>query len=377
MSTKVVQPSREELDRRKVVGINSETVTNIYSTDFPGHHPGEDHAWSIRKFSQGLSVQIHSNESYDLSFSLIGIDSSLANAFRRICIAEVPSFAIERVFVNNNTSIIADEVFSHRLGLVPLTGSKAGFERLKWYNTEDEEKGIAGELEATDLNTIMMNLRIECSRNPDASPDEIVKKKKYINSSVYASDITYEPNEQQAGWFKDGLVKAVNPDLLLNKLRPGHILDMRLHAIMGIGADHAKFSPVATATYRLLPLITITKPILGVDASKFQSCFPPGVVGLEDATDEDVRRAGGDSMAVDGLKKAVVKNAFKDTVSRECLRHEEFESKVKLGRVRDHFIYSIESTGQLRSDDIFLESIKVLRNKAELLKLSLEKIEEG
>ena len=44
-------------------------------------------------------------------------------------------------------------------------------------------------------------------------------------------------------------------------------LEQALHAHMGKGSDHAKFSPVATATYRLLPTITITQPILGDDAA--------------------------------------------------------------------------------------------------------------
>jgi DNA-directed RNA polymerase I and III subunit RPAC1 len=34
----------------------------------------------------------------------------------------------------------------------------------------------------------------------------------------------------------------------------------------------------------------------------------------------------------------VVANARKDTVSREVLRHPEFDGKVKLGRVSDHFL---------------------------------------
>ncbi len=66
-----------------------------------------------------------------------------------------------------------------------------------------------------------------------------------------------------------------------------------------------------------------------------------------------------------------MKNPMKDTVSRECLRHDEFKDKVQLGRVRDHFIFSIESTGQYESDDLFLESLKILREKALRFKRNL------
>lgn len=146
---------------------------------------------------------------------------------------------------------------------------------------------------------------------------------------------------------------------------------MDLHCIKGIGADHAKFSPVATASYRLLPTIDIVKPILGEDAKKFARCFPKGVIGLETVTAEEAGRSGSGYEGQEGKKKAVVRDTFKDTVSRECLRHEEFQGKVKLGRVRDHFIFSIESTGQFDSDDLFLESVKILKAKCERSKRSL------
>ena len=95
-----------------------------------------------------------------------------------------------------------------------------------------------------------------------------------------------------------------------------------------IGSDHAKFSPVATASYRLLPVIDIKEPITG-NWLKIQKCFPPGVIGI------------------DANGKAYVKDARKDTVSREVLRHPEFDGKVQLGRQRDHFIFNVESTGAM------------------------------
>jgi DNA-directed RNA polymerases I and III subunit RPAC1 len=76
----------------------------------------------------------------------------------------------------------------------------------------------------------------------------------------------------------------------------------------------------------------------------------------------------------EGELRAVVVNPMKDTVSRECLRHEEFKDKVKLGRVRDHFIFRIESTGQWDSDELFLESLKILRIKCERMRRNLDNL---
>ena len=69
--------SQDELDRRKVlslsylihlatdpkkiVGVNTETVTNISSTDFPGHYPGEDHSWYLKDFKK-VSMVLMDND---------------------------------------------------------------------------------------------------------------------------------------------------------------------------------------------------------------------------------------------------------------------------------------------------------------------------
>ena len=271
-----------------------------------------------------------------------------------------------------------DEVLAHRLGLVPLTGNLEGLNWLRWFQkpTDDDPEGSA----PSDFNTVVMKLEVECKWQDGYK--EMMKKgeddpaKLYKNAHVYARDIKFDPKGRQTQFFPEphGLIRPVNPDILLAKMRPGQVIDIEMHCIKGVGADHAKFSPVATASYRLLPTITITKPILGKDAKKFARCFPIGVIGVEEVTEDDAAVEGSGYEGHVGEKKAVVKNTFKDTVSRECLRHDEFAGKVKLGRVRDHFIFSIESTGQFDSDLLFLESIKVLKAKCTRLKRSLGNI---
>lgn len=64
----------------------------------------------------------------EIVFDMIGIDAAIANAFRRILISEVPTMAIERVVIQENTSIIQDEVLAHRLGLIPIKADPRQFE---------------------------------------------------------------------------------------------------------------------------------------------------------------------------------------------------------------------------------------------------------
>jgi DNA-directed RNA polymerase I and III subunit RPAC1 len=289
-------------------------------------------------------------------------------------IAEIPTLAVEYVFVHNNTSVIQDEILAQRLGLVPLKVDSQGLnDYLRWFpklqeGTEQSER----DKEAFDYNTIQLSLQVKCTRNESAAKGETDPLKKYHNAHVYAKDIVFKPFGRQEQYFGgDRAIRSTNPDILIAKLRPGQEIDIDMHAILGVGSDHAKFSPVATASYRLLPAITITKPILGKDAEKFAKCFPKGVIALEHVTEEEAGRKDSGFEGHEGDLKAVVKDPMRDTVSRECLRHEEFDGKVKLGRVRDHFIFSVESVGQRESDEMFLMTTALLKEKCQRLRKNL------
>ena len=378
-----------ELSARKLVHVNAETVTNTASTSYPGvYGPAQDDSWNLSHFSKDLNVRFHHNKPHDAAFSLIGVDASIANAFRRILLAEIPTLAIEDVFVGCNTSIIQDEVLAHRLGLIPLTGGQEGLRWMRWFKKPAPKDDFAAQAEEaeeervesvpSDYNTVVMMLDVTCRWATEAQDGRNGKKLakegetdpniRYVNSNVYARDLKFIPQGQQSEYFSgEDAIRPVNPDILIAKLRPGQRIEVRCHCVKGIGMDHAKFSPVATASYRLLPKIDITSPITGTNAKKFARCFPKGVIGY----------APSDPNNPDSEQKAIVKDPMKDTVSRECLRHDEFKDKVKLGRVRDHFIFSVESTGQFESDELFLDSVRLLRAKAERFKRHLDEVQEG
>ncbi|KAG0243463.1 DNA-directed RNA polymerase [Mortierella sp. GBAus27b] len=330
---------------RSRVIVERDRVTSTASSDFPHNYPGIDLSWDIEKFKENFKFKINRLSKTEMEFDMIGIDAAIANAFRRILIAEVPTMAISNVFVMNNTSVVVDEVLAHRLGLIPILADPTKFD----FKEKDET--------STDLNTIVFRLNVKCKRNPQASPTETDPLKKYIHSTVYSGDLTWDPKGDQAERFKDCPIKPVFDDIVIAKLRPGQEIDVEVHCEKGLGQDHAKWSPVATATYRLLPEILINGEITGDDAVKFQSCFPKGVV---------------DIVEENGVKKAVVVNPRKDTVSREVLRHPEFENKVKLTRVRDHFIFTIESVGSIEPQDLLVQAVQVLLEKCAQVKLALQ-----
>jgi DNA-directed RNA polymerase II subunit RPB3 len=69
-------------------------------------------------------LEIISINNDSMTFMLTKTDTSVANALRRVMIAEVPTMAIDLVEVENNTSVLHDEFIAHRLGLIPLRSSK-------------------------------------------------------------------------------------------------------------------------------------------------------------------------------------------------------------------------------------------------------------
>lgn len=268
----------------------------------------------------------------ELEFDLIHCYPSFANAFRRLIISEVPSMAIEKVHIFNNTSIMQDEVLAHRLGLIPLKADPRLFE----YKFDGDDE--------TQDNCLEFELKVKCTKTKDPLANFDGR-----NDKVFSEQIKWLPKGNQANIYNDDDVGPIDKDILINKMRPGHELDLKLVAVKGIGKDHAKFSPVATAFYRLLPDIVLTKRVIGNDAKRLQSCFSPNVIGIDDK------------------ERAYVKSPRYDMCSRNVYRHEDLVDAVEMTRIRDHFIFTIESVGAMKPEDIFVEAVKILKEKCQKL----------
>eukprot|EP00128_Syssomonas_multiformis_P006627 Colp12_sorted_trinity150504_noHs@34397 len=320
---------------RTRVHLEKDHVAHVNSTDFPGTYVGYDDAWNFEKFVKNFRIDIIKMNDEVMEFDMVGIDAAIANAFRRILLAEVPTMAIEQVYIMNNTSIIPDEILAHRLGLIPIYADPRKFE----YKGTDN---------ATDLNTVVFKLNVKCERNPNAPDNATDPEEMYLNSKVYSGDLVWEPQGEQEELFADDPIRPVHNDILIAKLRPGQEIAIEMHCEKGIGKTHAKWSPVGTASYRLLPEVVLTREVRGEEADKLAQCFSPGVIKVE---------GKGES------RKAVVANARKETMSREVFRHPELADAVKLLRVRDHFIFTVESVGQLPAPVLVQEAIKVLIDK--------------
>jgi len=343
-------------DMRKNVTLQEHEVINVHSTDFPDAYYGYNDNWDFDQFKEKFKINVirFEEDTREMEFDMIGVDAAVANAVRRILLAEVPTMAIEKAFIYNNTSVMQDEVLAHRLGLIPLDVDARYFEfkpKTEDAGNEDDSTSDAGFSE----HTLEFELKVKCVKNPVVSDQASDPNHMYINSKVFSKDIKWIPIGNQ----KDMITaKPLHDDILIVKMRPGHEIDIKLHAVKGIGRDHAKFSPVATASYRLLPTITLLKKVVGPSAFKLQKCFSKGVV---DVVENEF-----------GENQAVVRDARKDTCSREVLRHPDLKDSVKLSKIRDHFIFSVESAVGLTPDVLVTEAIKVLMTKCKTLLRELD-----
>jgi len=355
-----------------------------------------------------INVLERPNEN-ELVFELKGVDVSFANALRRIMIAEIPTIAIEHVYMWNNTSIVHDEVLAHRIGLVPLKIDSRYFD--DFYDEDDEP---------TDRNTVVFRLNVEChlpdkNRNANSrdatdsssrnnKKDDGIKNEKdsvlgqgnmdtaaaestvlyrathpnsHQNSNatdnnrpytkhVYSSDLEWIPQGDQAQTVEGGVLRPVHEDILLAKLRPGQAIELEAHGRRSIGKDHAKYSPVATASYRLMPHVELLKPVYDELAKELANLYEPGVFDLVPCTEDE-----------EGQEcKAVVVNPYASTMSRNYMRNEYLKEAVKVSRIPNHFIFNIESVGMMPPAIILSESLKILMQKCHnIIRLADESLE--
>lgn len=346
-------PPHVELQRTRVeckadAPIHTDTLQ--YSGAFAAM--GVDNSLRLDHFRDNFKVEVIDIKDDYIEFDMIGIDPSLANAFRRILISEVPTMAIEKVLVANNTSIIQDEVLAHRLGLIPIQADPRLFE----YSDKDTPN---------EKNTIVFKLHARCERGkprltvttkaltwlPNGSEFPLVSEKSVPN----AKPKTYT----SFSCSQDTLPEFSNPigpkdsDIIIARLGPGQEIELEAHAVKGMGKTHAKWSPVATAWYRMLPEVLLLEELEDELAEELKNKCPKEVFDIEDIAN--------------GKKKATVARPRDCTLCRECIRGEAWEQRVSLRRVKDHFIFKIESTGALPHEVLFTEAVKILEEKCERL----------
>ncbi|OUS47315.1 RNA polymerase subunit [Ostreococcus tauri] len=316
-------------------------------------------AFSVDAFRETFALTITDASEERVVFEMEGCSAAFANAFRRIIISEVPTMAIEKVYMINNTSVVPDEVFAHRLGLVPIKADPARFE----YRGPNDL--------ANETNTIVLSLHARCHRErlDDGSLGEVVNRSVYSNALQWCPDGSQLPEEERAKYsdfkrsqresFGEEELGCVHDDILLVKLAPGQEIELECHCVKGIGQEHSKWSPVGTCWYRMVPEITILEPITGADADVFMercanfndthACY--ACEGKGDKKTVKVVETRGCDLCVERV--------------RELTGEPGWDEKIAVRKHKNHFIFTIESVGQMKPGTIFKEAVKILASKCQ------------
>ncbi|GKV26330.1 hypothetical protein SLEP1_g35658 [Rubroshorea leprosula] len=129
-----------------------------------------------------------------LKFELRDTDASLANALRRVMMAEVPTIAIHLVEIEVNSSVLNDDFIAHRLGLIPLRSERAMSMR-SWLDCD----ACAGDGQCESCS-VEFHLRAKCMTHQTL---DVTSKHLYSSDhTVVPVDFTdssgYESSEQRA-----------------------------------------------------------------------------------------------------------------------------------------------------------------------------------
>lgn len=310
-----------------------------------------------------LSVKEHSR--YHMKFDLANTDVSMANAIRRTMIAEVPTMAVELVTINENTSCLHDEYIVHRVGLVPLASENVNdFD----YSFDCEEcddycsrcsvsyrLSVQAPNDASVKNVTSVDLKIA---NPET--DAWCHKVVPVHDSGYDEDMTMHEVEEET---RDGTAKRNG--ILIARLTRGQKLDIIAIARKGIGKEHAKWSPMCTVAYRIMPpavelnlsklnellqfdakkeLMKASQGLLRLDETRkvleYEEPFLKGRIGV---TPDTTNKAGELASASGGAPSDVV----------------------KYNPIADHFEFTAETTGAVTPVQALAVALGIIKKKTD------------
>ncbi|KAL6771735.1 RPB3 [Auxenochlorella protothecoides x Auxenochlorella symbiontica] len=275
-------------------------------------------------------------------FVLSNVNASIANALRRVILAEVPTIAIELVEIESNTTVLNDEYIAHRLGLVPFVSSRVHDMKTIYEATEDD-----------DWTDVEFTLDVRCTG------DETMN----VTSDDLLPADTRFPDVMPVGYDERGSLTRKHKSVLLVKLRKNQELKLRAVARKGIGKDHAKWIPAATVSYQFLPEITINHDLMDTLTDEQKQAFcaaDPRKTFRFNQISKAVEIVDPELYMYDGEVLAKAAEMGKPGLIDICQR-------------QDTFIFRVEGTGALTPDDMVLTALDVLSGKLQTFGAELDR----
>ncbi|KAL2644559.1 hypothetical protein R1flu_012146 [Riccia fluitans] len=316
--------------------------------------PGE------QSYRRNSSVRVRENREDFLKLELIGSDPSVANALRRIMLAEVPTLAIDLVLFEGNSSVLDDEFLAHRLGLIPIFCEKIEDFRFPHECPECEGENCCEYCSVSftlDVKCDSAETRVVTSHDLHSSNVEVYpilsRKNKGEEPAELDSEEPTPMEEERKEEEKEDDDGKKEESILIAKLRLGQEIKLRAIARKGIGKFHAKWSPVATVSMLYKPEIIINEPLmksLNLNQKREWVASSPTKVFMVDPDSEEVKVVDAEAYTYDDgiFKKA-------EAMGKSGL--------VEIIRREDIVIFTVESTGAMRASSIFSNALEILQSK--------------
>lgn len=282
-----------------------------------GQAEEEEEESKAKFFGVTWQVKIEILEKNDTNIRLIikDADVPLVNALRRIALAEVPCMAIEEVVMIENSSILQDEIISHRLGLTPLK---------------------------TDLDAYSLPEDCECQSEFGCSSCRVTltldAEAKEGTRTVYSGEIVSENPE----------IVPVSDKIPIIKLAKSQKLKLEAYARLGRGKTHAKWQPVSMCSYKYLPEITVPTTKCE-ECTKCVEICPKKVYAMKD-------------------QKVEIRDLLACNLCMDCVEACPTKpSPLKVDWEKNAFVMNIETTGALPPERVLQEATKTLAKQLDEL----------
>jgi len=315
-------------------------------------------------------IEILSIAPHAISFILSETDTSMANTLRRIMIAEVPTLAIDLVEYSENSSVLNDEYIAHRLGLIPIK-----------YTPEGSIKGgdchqiFIPHIECTCFDRcprccVELELNVNFDKVNPTRPDQ----ERDLPLTVTSRDLKSNNNLVAPAHFlsEEEQDESHDEGISIVKLGPGQRLKLKAIARMGISKEHAKWCPVAVATYRFWPIITINEEACNMltleQKQELVDACPDRILDLNEIT--------GNLVAVENAFEMATFTEDLNEVQKSMKKRQEDDDFVSVVHSTDRFVFSVESTGAMDAEDILLSSLRVLKDRLNYLAAEVEKLKD-
>jgi DNA-directed RNA polymerase subunit D len=246
-------------------------------------------------------------------FYLTGAWPAFANSVRREMTGGVPTLAIDDVRVYDNTSVLFDEMLTHRLGLIPLR---------------------------TDLSAHVP--KDQCSCGGAGCPGCTVTYTLSVEGPRVVTSRDLIPQDSAAA--------PVHDNIHIVKLTGDQKVVVEGKAFLATGKDHAKWQPTTACGYKNYPVIEIDEHCDGCGMC-VDEC-PRGVLGTE----------AGRIMVLDGKLEDC---SLCRLCERACLSASiGGAASIRVNPDPTRFIFSVEGDGSLPVLSILSAAVGNLRKKA-------------